>query len=68
MEGENASYVSGEASFRSVPRVNLNLNNRKVNLNSNPCDNANDNLAVPSFRESSFLKLRLLRGGVYFTP
>jgi len=36
-----------------VPYVNLDRDDRQVNLNTNGCDNGNDNLAVPAFREFS---------------
>lgn len=38
--------------WQNVPYVNFNRDNRKVKLNANWYDNANDNLAVPVFRES----------------
>jgi len=52
LEEENTLLVFGELPWRNTPHMNFNLDNRKVNLNCNPCDNANDNLAVPSLRES----------------
>jgi hypothetical protein len=43
--------VPGERPFANVPNVNFNRDDRQVKLNSNPADNANDNLAVPSLQE-----------------
>ena len=41
-----------EKQWRNVPYVNFNRDNQQVKLNSNPDDNSNDNLSVPSFRDS----------------
>ena len=43
--------VPGNQPWRNVPNVNFNRDNRKVKLNANSDDNANDNWSVPSSRE-----------------
>lgn len=59
MEEENISLAPDEKPFANIPNFNFNRDHRQVKLNSNPADNSNDNLAVPSFQDSPSRSLAL---------
>ncbi len=65
-EEENIFLAPGEKPFANVPNVNFNRDNRQVKLNSNPADNSNDNLAVPSLLDFPSRSLALAAGDRFF--